>query len=142
MSEVSGDFVYPGGDMTPEEFMRAEMIVDAELPKFQTEGVPYVDVALNGVKRRLHPFNTSVIRYDIGEPTMHDHMLYQGNPPEYAFYNEIDERALMLVELILEKDFPLLFHYEEPHPHVKEKLYQYMRGEQTIETITGRILGE
>ena len=141
MSEVSGDFVYPGGDMTPEEFMAAEFEVDEEFERFKTDGVPYFDVAFNGLKRRLHPFNTSVIRYDTEGGNMHDHVLHQANGGEYVFYNEI-EGGEKLANKLLERDFPLTLHYSEPHPNVKEKLYQCMRGKEPIDDITGRILGE
>jgi len=138
MIELPGDSVY-GGSFSQEQFMAAEFRVDKEVEAFKTEGVPYVDVVFNGLKRRLHPFNTSVIRYDVTDQTMHDHILHQTSPPEFLFYADLGGVAQQLANMLMEKDFPLLMHYSEPHPHVKEKLYEHMRGSEQLHDVLERI---
>ena len=76
-----------GGSMSQEEFTQLEFHIEPHEP-FQTDNVPYIDLTMNGQNRRLHPFNTSVIRYSQDEPTMFDHVLHMSQPPEYVFYND------------------------------------------------------
>lgn len=143
MSEISGDSVY-GGSMTPEEWVRAEMDVDEELPKFRFKHKsPSFKLNTPLGEVTCHRMNTVWYEF-IEEFGFLDHIYIKRKEgdPLYLFREMHDEDVWeQLTDFLHENDFD--YRYSAKQNQVDMEMYHTtVRGNEPIEEIIGRIVAE